>query len=450
VRLDGAVELVLDPAGAQALAGDEPDERLLALAELGHERAFEMFVERHRPALLSCCRRIAGPTGGQDALQQTLVSAWHALQRGCEVRHARAWLLAIARHAALQIVREERRHTDGPWVDSALEAMAVEHPPEEQHEQSSRARKALAAIASLPQRERDALVWTSVHGRSGRDAARALGVSEPALRQLVCRARRRARAAFGLLLPPLPVHRLATLAVRGGDACAQRAGALARSYGGPCSAEAPSALARLTAVAIAGTVAAIPVAALELRQAQGKPLAPRASGPERRATPAGAAWHRALRAGPASVARVRGAAQPLRTSADPAHRLTNAAPRPELASSVGAARTSDAGATQPPKHDSAAPPSAHAQLAPPSLASPTVQSVRQHTRSVGTLIGGSLKLSEAPAQTGSLAPVAGDLDARVTSAASAAAGGGQEAQTLLTQVAHDDAGPLGSVPSVGR
>jgi RNA polymerase sigma-70 factor, ECF subfamily len=449
VRLDGAVELVLDPAAAQALAGDEPDERLLALAELGHERAFEIFVERHRPALISCCRRIAGPTGGQDALQQTLVSAWHALQRGCEVRHARAWLLAIARHAALQIAREERRHTDGLYVDCALEATAVEHPPEEQHEQSSRARKALAAIASLPQRERDALIWTSVHGRSGRDAARALGVSEPALRQLVCRARRRARAAFGLLLPPLPVHRLATLAVRGADACAQRAGALARSYGGPCSAEAPSALARMTAIAIAGTVATIPVAALELRQAQGKPLAPRASEPERRGVLAGAALHRALGAGPASLARARDATRPLRTSADPERPFANAS-HPALASGDGAARTSDAGGAQPPKHDSPALPRAPAHLAAPSFAPPQVQSVRQHTRSVRTLIGESLKPSEARAQADSLAPVAAGLDAQVTSAAGAAGAGGREAQTLLTQVAHNDDGPLGSVPSVGH
>jgi len=431
------------------LAGDEPDERLLALAELGHERAFEMLIERHRPALLGCCRRIAGPTGGQDALQQTLVSAWHSLQRGCEVRHARAWLLAIARHAALQIAREERRHTDGVYVDSALEAMAVEHPPDEQHERSSRARKALAAIASLPERERDALLWTSVHGRSGRDAARALGVSEPALRQLVCRARRRARAAFGLLLPPLPVHRLATLAVRGSDACAQRAGALARYFGGPCSAEAPSALARLTAVATAGTVAAIPVAALELHQAQGRPLAPRLTKSERHVLLAGAALHRAVGAGPVSVARARDARRPLRISADRARPFANAT-HPELASGDGAARTSDAGGAQPPKRRvSAAVPRAPADLAAPTLASPQAQSVRQRTRSVRTLIGESLKPAVAHAQAGSLAPVTADLGAQVTAAAGAAGGGG-DAQALLTQVAHKDDGPLGSVPSVGH
>ena len=87
----------------------------------------------------------------------------------------------------------------------------------------------------------------------------------------------------------------------------------------------------------------------------------------------------------------------------------------------------------------------------PGVASPQVQSVWQHTRSVRTLIGGSLKPSEAPAQAGALAPVAADLDAGVTSAAGAGAAGGQEAQTLLTHVAHKAGGQLGSaVSSVGH
>ena len=76
--------------------------------------------------------------------------------------------------------------------------------------------------------------------------------------------------------------------------------------------------------------------------------------------------------------------------------------------------------------------------------------MRQHTRSVRTLIGESLKPSEAHPQADSLAPVAAGLDAQVTSAAGAAGAGGREAQSLLTPVARNDDGPLGSVPLVGH
>src|SRR2546423_1333919 len=298
-----AMELVLDPPCTRSLAGDESDGHLLELAALGHERAFEALVERHRAVLLACCRRIAGATGGQDALQQALVSAWHALLRGCEVRNPRAWLVSIARHAALHVAPEERRHADGLAGAPTLDAVATGRSAEEQHEQAARARTALAAIAKLPRRERDALVWTSVHGHSGRDAALALGVSEDALRQLVSRARRRARAAFGLLVPPLPLHRLTAPAARGTELCVRRAGALARSQAGACSAQMSSALARLSAVAIAGAVAGIPVAVFELHAAQAPPSGPAGSQTPRQRTPGARARHAAPRGGPISARR---------------------------------------------------------------------------------------------------------------------------------------------------
>src|SRR5207244_7742951 len=99
-------------------------------------------------------------------------------------------LLTIARRAALQVVREEGCPSELPDV------VAEGRSPEEEHERSERARATLEAIAALPPREREALVRTSIHGDSGRETALALGVSEDVVRQLVHRARRRARAAL--------------------------------------------------------------------------------------------------------------------------------------------------------------------------------------------------------------------------------------------------------------
>jgi hypothetical protein len=109
-----------------------------------------------------------------------------------------------------------------------------------------RVKETLAAIAALPPLERDALLSTAVHGRSGRDAAHALGVSESTLRQLVFRARAHARAAVHVLLP-MPL-----LAKLSHDA--RRATAIVGSAPAACSPETGGALIKVAALAVAGAL----------------------------------------------------------------------------------------------------------------------------------------------------------------------------------------------------
>ncbi|HWX73763.1 MAG TPA: sigma-70 family RNA polymerase sigma factor [Solirubrobacteraceae bacterium] len=222
------------------------DERLGALAGTGDERAFEVIIERHGPPLLGHCRSVAGD-GGHDALQQAFISAWGALRRGEQVRDLRAWLYTIAHRAALQVWREQRRGA----AELTDEASACA--PHEQSEQLAHVRAVLAAVAELPEHERDALVWTSIHGRSGREVARALGVSEDALRQLVMRARTRTRAAVAVLGSLPPLTRLPRLALH---AARRLAGVGSLTSGGTLAGVAP--------VLATAVLVSAPVAALEL------------------------------------------------------------------------------------------------------------------------------------------------------------------------------------------
>ena len=215
VRLDGRVQRGGDPqhhiaagrasrsaarCGERLLRPHERDRRLVELARGGDERAFELIITRYRPLLLSHCRRIVGDASAQDVLQQTSMNAWCALRGGCEVHSLRAWLFTIAHRAALELRRGSQRQ-----ADELSDALPGDRGPHEHVERTARARAVLAAVAELPHRERDALVLTSVHGHSGRATARALGVSEIALRQLVFRARARARELAGAtaLVPPV-------------------------------------------------------------------------------------------------------------------------------------------------------------------------------------------------------------------------------------------------------
>jgi RNA polymerase sigma factor CnrH len=186
------------------------DARLLELARLGDEAAFADLVQRHRRLLLAHCRSIVGDSAAHDAVQQTLISAWRALGRGCEVRNAQAWLFTIAHRSALQLLRAQPE----PAAELSV-ALPGAGSPHELLERRTQVRATLAAVADLPSDERDALLLTTVYGRSGRDVAGALGVSEPHVRQLVFRARARARETLAGARALVPVFFFLPRCVRG-------------------------------------------------------------------------------------------------------------------------------------------------------------------------------------------------------------------------------------------
>ena len=81
------------------------DERLVALARQGDERAFAAIVARYSEPLRRHCRRFLSPASADDAVQQTFINAHAALTAGNAPYALRPWLYRIARNAALNIAR---------------------------------------------------------------------------------------------------------------------------------------------------------------------------------------------------------------------------------------------------------------------------------------------------------------------------------------------------------
>jgi RNA polymerase sigma factor (sigma-70 family) len=181
------------------LLRSQSDERLLELAREGHERAFEAIVERYRRPLLRACRRVLPEGRAEDAVQQALVAAWTAIERGYEVRELRPWLFRIAHNTALNQLR-----VSGYDHVELLDGLRGGPAPEEELERRIVVRATLAGIAALPERQRQALLRIAVEGRPQEDVAAELGVSEGAVRQLVHRARVQLRAA-ATAVTPLPI-----------------------------------------------------------------------------------------------------------------------------------------------------------------------------------------------------------------------------------------------------
>src|SRR5919205_854393 len=153
----------------------QSDERLVALARAGHERAFEAIVERYRRPLLRACRRVLPEARAEDALQQALVSAWRGLQRGDEVRDLRAWLYRIAHNTSLNQLR-----ISGYDFDELRESLRIPDAADDELERRAVIRQTLTGLAALPDRQREALLAIAVAGRSQDQVAHELGLSEGA------------------------------------------------------------------------------------------------------------------------------------------------------------------------------------------------------------------------------------------------------------------------------
>jgi len=154
----------------------QTDERLVALAAAGHERAFEAIVERYRRPLLRHCRRYLPEARAEDALQQALVSAWSALRRGDEVRALRPWLYRIVHNASLNALRAA-----GYDYEQLRDTLHGDGGPAELAERSAVVRQTLAGLAALPERQRQALLQIAVEGRSQDEVAEELGLSHGAV-----------------------------------------------------------------------------------------------------------------------------------------------------------------------------------------------------------------------------------------------------------------------------
>jgi len=233
----------------------QSDARLSALARQGHERAFEAIVERYRKPLQARCRRILPPDRAEDAVQQTFLKTWVKLRDGTEIRDVRAWLYRVALNTSLNALRMQ-----GYDYAELNESLARLDATESDLERRVVMRETLAAVGTLPEGQREALLQTAVQGRSHTEVAQELGISDGAVRMLVHRARASLRAAATVVTPMPFATWLATLGAGSGGEPARRIAELALGGG---SAGLAAALTKGGAVVVTVAAIATPLAVVE-------------------------------------------------------------------------------------------------------------------------------------------------------------------------------------------
>src|SRR4051794_32271570 len=236
---------LIEPArlAGEAVLRSQSDDRLVDLVRAGNDRAFEAIVHRYsRPLMRYCGRFLAGPRA-EDAVQQTFLNAYKAMkgdERGIDLK---PWLYRIAHNASLNALRANGQVTEEPISE---EIDGVER-PDQAVERRQSLREVVAAVQSLPPRQRDAIVLHELEGRSYEQIAAELKVSGGALPQLLSRARTTLRAGATAVVPEWALARLASGA---GDPVATRVAELVATGGSAAL------VAKVgTAVVVAGAVA---------------------------------------------------------------------------------------------------------------------------------------------------------------------------------------------------
>jgi RNA polymerase sigma-70 factor (ECF subfamily) len=190
---------------------------LLGRARAGDGEAFGQLVDPYRRELQVHCYRILGSVAdAEDALQETLLSAWQGLA-GFEGRASiRTWLYRVATSRCMDALRSRRRRPPAsappaglelpeptrlgevlwlePYPDVLLEGLADPSPGPEARYQAREAISLafITALQLLPPRQRAALILRDVLGFHAAEAAHILDTSE----ESVTSALKRARAAL--------------------------------------------------------------------------------------------------------------------------------------------------------------------------------------------------------------------------------------------------------------
>src|SRR3954470_771456 len=209
-----AVSRLVHARGGPAPCWEQPmTDATIDRARMGDEEAFAALTDPYRRELQVHCYRILGQVqDAEDAVQETLLSAWSALEVFEERSTLRSWLYRIATNRCLNMLRDGGRRPRTapglaytppqptrygevlwlePYPDALLEGIADGAAgPEARYETHEAVTLAfLTALHRLPPRQRAVLVLRDVLGFSAAEVAVMLDTTPTSVNSALIRAR---------------------------------------------------------------------------------------------------------------------------------------------------------------------------------------------------------------------------------------------------------------------
>ncbi len=172
-----------------ALTSADQDRISVQAALRGDQAAFADLVTRYQTAVYNMSYRMLGDaTEAEDAAQEVFVRAWNQLRTFQQDRRFSTWLLSIASHHCIDMLR--RRKPTAPLDDVALYVESTDPEPDEialQGEQRDIVKKLLN---TLPEKYRSVTVLRYYNDLSYDEIANMTGLTESAVKTQLHRARR--------------------------------------------------------------------------------------------------------------------------------------------------------------------------------------------------------------------------------------------------------------------
>lgn len=168
-----------------------PEERVVAAARAGDEASIAVLVSAAHPHVRRFAYALcASEQDAEDAAQEALIILFRKIGTLRATAALSSWMFQIVRHECIrrsQALRRRATPTPEPTVISAEEDVL----------RRLEAERVAVAIAALPADQRCVLVMRDVQGLPGRLVARQLGLSVPAMKSRLHRARAAVRAEIG-------------------------------------------------------------------------------------------------------------------------------------------------------------------------------------------------------------------------------------------------------------
>ncbi len=193
--------------GATDESCDQESVRLMLRVREGDARAFEALVELHQRGVIGTVTRMLGNVDdAHDVAQQVFIRVWKSAPRYEATAKFTTWLYTITRNLVFNEVRRRSRRKEVSLDEPAFDDQPrqVVHPlapGADTLTQQEELEKALdAAISALPEKQRMAVILRRYEDTPYEDLCQILGMSLPAVKSLLFRARGELRKSLAVYL----------------------------------------------------------------------------------------------------------------------------------------------------------------------------------------------------------------------------------------------------------